>query len=188
MKFRAGYIAVELDGMLEDDQVKEVFAHFGLAIHVGNVMEQSALNAQFTSDLLSKIREFESKEEWECAYDEFYARNSKLTFGQLVGRIKNSGRFSDKLNATLTHAKTVRNHLVHHFQFESAELMITRHGRSSMIEECSRAIQLFDIVDQDLERELAELRTSFGVSNDWLYQKYESTLKQWLEAAENCVE
>jgi hypothetical protein len=171
VKLRAGYSGAELTGAFDDDDAKELFAYFGLAIHVANILEYGVLQALFVLDMLPRVREFESAEQWGKAHDEFFDEGFKQTYGNLLKRLDKSAEISTDMMSMLSQTKKTRDYLVHHFQRESADTIFSIKGRTKALETCRIAIDLFDSADKKLYTEFAPVRKRLGVDDAWFEKR-----------------
>lgn len=180
MKFTAGHAAFDANELIPEADSKEVFAHFGLAIHVANVLEHGVTNAVFVASLLPRIREFENAEVWGQAIDEHFQKLFSQTYGNIIRALEATNSYSKALLDQLWETKRTRDRLVHHFQREAADLMFTPKGRQKMIAEYLAIIDLFASADEALECEIAPIRRGCGATNEWLNEAYENGLERLL--------
>lgn len=178
MKVRAAIGVAELEGDLSDDQSKEIFAHFGLAVHASNVVECALLNALFTIEVVVKIRSYPDKASWEAAYDHFFETGFTQTFGKLVKRIQDSRKYSDDLISLLDTCKVIRNDLVHRFQRENAEAIYSDSGRAGLIRSYENAVALFGAANEQIEREVLDRYAEMGIDPCWLIQRTEEAMRE----------
>ena len=149
--FGTGTGQIELGQELSVDDSKEVFAAFGLAIHVANVLEFAMLNALFLDDVVPQLDRFKTPDSWADAYDTFFEKGYKLTFGDMVKTIATKGNLDKDSLETLQSCNQVRNHLAHRFMREQAEFFFTPEGRKGMIDSCENAVTLFEVARNDIE-------------------------------------
>ena len=102
---------------------KEVYAFFGLAAYLSQVLEHSALNLaivlkfHLASDITQEI------------FDEIYNNLSKKTFGHLLNSSKKSISISEEDLKYLNEALELRNILMHHYFRIHAENFVSEVGR-----------------------------------------------------------
>ena len=184
MKFTAGYSAFEVEDLLEDEQAKEAFAHFGLAIHVSNILEHAVVNALLIFELLPTITSFNDRADWSIAVDKFFDEKFSFTFGTLLKQLLGKDELSSDLVEMLESAKVVRNYLVHHFQRETSELFFSQTGRESIVQQCQNAVDLFKQTDVELEQEMLPIRKAMGFDEDWFVEATEAAMQAMVAAAE----
>lgn len=171
MKARAATGSIDGSAELTTEESKEVFANFGLAIHVSNILEFAMLNALFAVELFPKMRSFESVDEWNGAFDQFYDHGYAQTFGNLLRNIKKSEEFPRHLLELLEVCKEVRDNLSHRFMRESAELFFSETGRQLMIQSCENAVSLFGSANNELEEHLSKKYADLGVDMERFEQR-----------------
>lgn len=171
------------DDALLVEQSKEMFAHFGLAVHASNILETAVLNALFAAELGTRILTFRNREEWEGAYDAFYKNGLMQTFGKLVRRISAFPAFTQNLIDTLFVCKDVRNNLVHHMQRDAAEMIYSDAGRGELIASYLNAVRLFEVTSEQVERELHNLFVAIGVDTDMLARRIEDDMRRLVATA-----
>ena len=181
MKFTAGHAAFDGKEIIPEEDSKEVFAYFGLAIHVSNVLEHGVANAVFVARLLPNIRGYANSEAWSQAIDAHFEHMFSLTYGNMIRELEKTDSYSDVLIERLWETKRTRDRLVHHFQREAADLMLTRIGRQKMIAEYDKIIDEFSLADRLVEEEIAPIRRSIGASDEWLNEAFESGLKRIID-------
>jgi hypothetical protein len=169
------------DDALSVEQSKEVFAHFGLAVHASNVLEHAVLNAIFGVEIAANIRKFNSLEEWGQAYDKFFEKGFAQTFGKLVRRLSDLEVFSKDLVETLRICKDVRNNLVHHAQRDAADAFYSEAGRSDLMSSYMNAVSLFEVANDQVEDELYVLFKKNGIDTDWLACRIEDGMRELIE-------
>ena len=79
----------EFDLFNEDEQCREVYAKFGLAIYFAQVIEYGVLN------LIICIRATQKRIFTLDDYDSLFSIGMSKTMGQLINEIKNEYKFSD---------------------------------------------------------------------------------------------
>src|ERR1700754_2012348 len=74
----------------EGEQHKRVFAYFGLASYMAQVLEHGIVNALILVHLIPTKRVELADEVWHLAYDSFSEEKFRLTMGQLKKELKKS--------------------------------------------------------------------------------------------------
>jgi len=184
VKFTAGYAAFDASDLIPEEESKDVFAYFGLAIHVANVLEHGVANGVFVASLLPRIQEFANNAVWGQAIDDLFERLFALTYGNMIRELEATKSYSQTLLDQLRDTKRTRDRLVHHFQREAAELILTPSGRRTMIDEYQTIINLFAAADEALELEIAPIRIKCGATDEWLNRAYERGIERILSESE----
>ena len=188
MKLTAGHAAFDASSLISVEESKEVFAHFGMAMHIANVLEHGVANAVFVAILLPKIREFKTAEAWSDAIDVHFERMFSLTYGNMIRELNGTRAYSDEIMEKLYATKRTRDHLVHHFQREAAELMLTPIGREQMIEKYLQIIEEFGAGDEALKAEIGPIRNRLGASDEWLNEAYERGIQRSMAEAGGTID
>ena len=183
VKLRAAYSGAKLAGALDDEDAKELFAHFGLAIHVANILEFGMLQALFVLEIVPRVHDFKTLEEWGSAHDNFFVKGFKQTYGDLLIRLDKTAKVSAEMMLMLSEAKRTRNHLVHHFQRQSADVIFSSKGRIAVIEACNAAVGLFNDADKRLYAELAPIRQELGVDDAWFEKRVREQMDEFTAVA-----
>jgi hypothetical protein len=149
-----------------EDHVKEVYAQFGLALYLAQVLEHGLANALMSAVLLPhRAGKPVPRKEWEAEFDAFMGQQFEQTLGRLIRSLGAATPVPPDLEGLLTEALRTRNFLSHHFFRERAEAFMSRRGRESMIEELKRAHVLFESADQGLTEVATPLREKYGLSD-----------------------
>ena len=161
--------------------IKEVYAHFGLAQYLAQVLEHGIVNALVYLELIpSKLRSKQRKtrEEWLQHFDEFMGRKFESTLGHLIKGLREHHVVASELERTLASALQARNWLAHaYFRDRSSEFM-TEAGRESMIGELQRFQTLFERADELLESALKPTRLKYGFTDEQLEKAVAEALQE----------
>ncbi len=117
---------------LVEEQVKEVYARYGLAMYQAQCVERSLaiLLATEYGPGIQKITRTE--------YDKLLESLFKKTLGALLTELRKSGVVSLNFESDLSNALKQRNWLAHNYFWERAGHFMTIKGRSMMIEELTK--------------------------------------------------
>lgn len=152
-----------------NDHVKTVYAHYGLALYLAQVLEHGLANTLMWAELLPRqAGKPVLKKEWEAEFDAFMHEQFQQTLGRLIRELKNATAVPENLESLLTEALERRNFLAHHFFRERAESFMSHEGREAMIEELKQAQRLFDDADQLLTTVAKPLRERYGLTDERL--------------------
>lgn len=173
-----GYDTEDIDDLLSDEDAKELYAYFGRAIYVSNILEHGIVNALFVIQLLPRIRDFNSQNEWGDAVEDFFSSQFEMTLGQLANKLEKTGIISVETIEIIMNSKIVRNFLVHHFNRENADQFYSKTGRNELKDECSNAVKVFDIANTLLDEEIAPMRSLYGIDQGWLENKYREGIER----------
>jgi len=158
----------------EDEHVKEVYAHFGLAVYFSQVLEHGLVNALVFSDLLPRRAGHPMpKEEWFKEFDAFMDQHFETTLGKMIRGLKNVISVPQNLESLLAEALKKRNFLAHHYFKDRSTEFMTKIGRDKMILELQEARTLFEHADDKLEEVVRPLRVRFGLTDEQFAKHFE---------------
>jgi hypothetical protein len=164
----------------EDEHVKSVYAHFGLAMYLVQVLECGLANIMMCAELLPRrAGEPVPKREWEAEFDAFMSEQYRQTLGRLIRGLSSATSVPSDLEAVLTEALEKRNYLTHHYFRERAEAFMSWKGRQNMIEELQAAQKLFDVAAARLTAVEMPLREKYGLTDECLRPWKEKYLKSF---------
>ena len=148
----------------EDEQVREVYARFGLAIYAAQCLEHGLVDALMYLDLIPSVKVKMEQKEWERAVDDFTSQHFEHTLGRLIRDISRFTQVPTSLSDLLSRALTMRNWLAHDYFRERAENFMFNEGRVSMIVELQDAVDLLRGADAQLSSLLEPLLIKYGVT------------------------
>jgi len=162
--------------MDKSEHVKEVYAHFGLAIYLAQVLEYALGFALVYLELIpqQEKRKF-TREQWIKEYDSFIDRHFEKTLGRMLQNLKSVTSISKDLELLLCEALTKRNCLAHDYFRNHAIDFMNEEGRNRMIQELQEAQSLFKEADNALEVAFRPVREKYGITDDWL----EKHMEEW---------
>jgi hypothetical protein len=74
-----------------DEHVKTVYAHFGLAVYLAQVLEHGLVNALVCAELFPRhAGKTITKKEWEADFDAFMNQQFEQTLGRLIRGLKSA--------------------------------------------------------------------------------------------------
>jgi hypothetical protein len=159
-----------------DEETREVYARYGLAMYFAQVVEQAIVN------LMIALRLPERGALTKRDIDQFMDGAFAMTFGRLLKELRQLGQPTEFVQRDLDQARDMRNWLAHRYFGDRAVQFMSPAGRVVMIEELDDATNLFLQVDETLERLSAEVRAANNVGEDAVRQEYEQLLlevEQW---------
>jgi hypothetical protein len=162
----------------EDAEVRDVYAHFGLAIYLAQCLEHELVNALvYVSLLPDAVKVRPKRGEWIATFDSFMDRNFQLTLGQLIARLRSASTLPGDLEEGLGRALTLRNYLAHAFFRERAEDFVTSRGRRAMTSELREAQAVFLESSEQLELVMKSIRSKSGISDEVIEKHVAEYLK-----------
>ena len=110
----------------KDEHVKTVYAHFGLALYLAQVLEHGLANALMYAELLPRrAGKPVLRKQWEAEFDGFMNQQFEQTLGRLIRGLGKTTPVPTDLEDLLTDALKTRNFLAHHFFRERAEYFVS---------------------------------------------------------------
>ncbi len=162
-----------------DEHVKAVYAHFGLAVYLAQVLEHGLVNALVFLELIpNRAGNPVPRKQWETEVDSFLERNFETTLGKMIRSLKAVTPIPSDLETVLTDALTKRNFLAHHFFRERSDEFMSQEGRERMIEELQNAQALFDAADTKLSEATKSAREKYGFTDERAEQFLEEHLSK----------
>ncbi len=140
---------------------KEVYAFFGLAFYMAQVLEQGVANLAVALHAkgVSPVTAGDIKI--------LYERFDKQTFGQVLRAAQKVVFIDGDLVTDLEQALIKRNYLAHAFFVEHDANHMSQKGRVLMINELTQLISLFSDVDERFNRVWMEAWKALGVTEEW---------------------
>lgn len=158
----------------ENEHVKEVYARFGLAMYLAQVLEHGIVNALVIIHLIPSRRHLaRNAEYWAKEVDEFMSHHFESTMGRLIRALRSITTVPADLEQLLRDALSKRNWLAHEFFRERSLEFMTAPGRDLMIREVDRCHDLFIAADHRLEDVVRPLRIAAGITDEKLAEEYE---------------
>lgn len=153
--------------MDEDEQHKEVYAHFGLACYFAQVLEHAIINSLILTQLIPSYHgKIESQNQWEEIFDSFMEKKFEKTLGQLIITLGKSVPVPCELERELLYALSKRNWIIHHYFRENAENFFTFNGRVRMINELIEIQRIFQESDSSLNQAMKPYRERYGFTDE----------------------
>lgn len=160
-----------------NEHSKTVYAHFGLAMFLAQVLEHGLVNALVFVELLpTRAGNPVPHKQWEAEFESFFERNFETTLGKMIRNLKAATTVPTDLETVLAAALTKRNYLVHNYFRERDVAFLTEEGRDKMIKELQDAQELFSSADNKLTEATKAARERFGFTDEYLNRMVEDHL------------
>jgi hypothetical protein len=164
---------------------REVYANFGLAMYMANVLESGMANALMLLEWRPAIKLPISRMEYTLQHDARLAAYRKLSMGQLLSKIRALPKFPSSLTDSLERCVQARNVLTHHYFWERAGDLMLQPGRLRMIAECEEYRDLFHAVDERLDEETKKALEAIGVTDSVIDEMREELIAEARRCYEN---
>lgn len=153
----------------ESEQIREVFARFGLAMYAAQCLER-----QLVIILATKYGPGPSKTT-RTQFDRIFDDLGSKTLGNLVGKVFNN--ISDAEQVRLKKALALRNWLAHEYFWERASEFASPSGRASMVKELQEAADGLFALDSLFKERTIEWGETIGVTRESLQKALERLLQ-----------
>lgn len=160
----------------ENILTREVYARFGLAMYMAQVLEHGMVNAAIVLHTLPTISKHSDRDSWISSLEQAFQAGLKLTYGNLLKPLKASSQFPPALYDRLSAAKEDRDILAHRFFRLNDLAFMSREGRTSMIVWCEERVELFKSLSDDLDDFLIPFQSRYGITHDWLEAAWQQTM------------
>ncbi len=151
----------------ESESIKDVFAHFGLAMYRAQCLERQMAIMLATQHLLGPATI--TKTEFEKHLDGLFSK----TLGNLVNELKIATDFGEEEGERLDDALSKRNWLAHRYFGERATEFLSESGRASMLRELQNAADYFDTLDNFLTCRTKRWGEAIGITQQLLDEAFE---------------
>jgi hypothetical protein len=152
--------------MDDDDLVRETYAHFGLAVYWGQVLEHGIVNAMVVLRL--PPRSTFTRDD----IDSFMDNQFKNTLGKLIRNLQAMTTIPAELEELLSRALKTRNRLCHDYFRERAVDFMNNDGRTKMIAELEGCRELLIAADQCLSATVKPIADSCGLTEEKMQIAY----------------
>ena len=160
----------------ESEQIREVYAVFGLTMYQAQNLEQglAMLIAVFDDSNLMTA--------WD--YDARFAESFESTFGTLVTKFAElSSPAHEELLEQLEKAVEDRNDLAHHYFWDRAAQFCSSEGRAQMIKELVSMGNRFESLDQELGQLARGIAQQRGLTKEVLQAQTAAEMEELLSGA-----
>lgn len=140
-----------------DEEIKEVYAQFGLAYYFSEVLHRGLCNAYAitpfkTAEDASRLR---IEERLEFAWS--------TTLGQMVNRVDETF-LSKEIERELQDAVDKRNYLAHYFWFENIHKLTSKAGVRELLAELNEVRNLFQSLDERVDAQVEDRLQALGIT------------------------
>ena len=157
----------------ESEQVKKVFAWFGLTMYQAQCLERQLAIVLATKYGPGPTRI--SREDFDHILEGLFSR----TLGQLVSEVGRLAGLSRDEHERLQTALIKRNWLAHNYFWERAVQFTSESGRASMIEELQETGNSFVTLDALFTQKTIEWGETVGITEQFIDEELEKLLSNW---------
>jgi hypothetical protein len=167
----------------DDPQVVEVFARFGRAMYMANVVEDGLvrtlmqINFMRTKEVFIKAQgKGFDRAKLSADWDAYEKEQRGKMMGELRMAVEKSADFDDAMKKRIKDANTRRNHLAHGYWVEQAFAMQTKEGREKMIAELTADADTFEKLSADIHEATKPIRVKLGIKEEVLDERVENQM------------
>jgi hypothetical protein len=173
-----------LDGN-DDPQIVEVFARFGRAMYMANVVDDSLVRTLMQVNFMKTKEAFikaqgngYDRAKLSADWDAYEKQQRDKTMGQLGKLVTDSPEFNEALKKRIDEARDRRNFLAHHYWREQAFTMQTTEGREKMIADLISDTDKFENLATDIHDAMKPTRAKLGIKEQDLNAAVQSRMAE----------
>jgi hypothetical protein len=144
----------------DEEQIKEVYARFGLAMYQAQCVERAIAILLATEYGPGPTKITRSQ------YDDLLESLFKKTFGGLIAHLRKSVNVPSNFDDTLREALNKRNWLAHEYFWDRAGHFLSDKGRNIMLSELNEIIEYFSNLDQQVTEIYQAWAEKHGITKD----------------------
>ena len=130
--------------MDEEEQVRDVYAFYGLAMYWAQCLEQRIfIHLIFLDFFPNNVNSFKNSTKWTSDFAAYEEKELGKTMGRLLQKLKDEGQPTKTVNSLLSVARKKRNWLAHSYFSQLSVELTVQTGRSHMITELQAMIEMF---------------------------------------------
>ena len=153
----------------ESEQVREVYAHYGLAMYWAQCLEQSIFQHLLFFDHFPKaLKTYTTPENWAEEFDRYEVRELSQTMGKLIRRLREVGQPTESVEVALAKALKSRNWLAHGYFADRAIEFTDSEGRQDMIEELDELRDSYRSCAEELDAVSIPAARKLGFTDEML--------------------
>jgi len=157
---------------LESQQIREVYARFGLAMYQAQCLERQL------AILLATAYGPGPHKLTKCDYERLLGSLFKKTLGNLIQKLQESVTLPNDFELMLREALGKRNWLAHRYFWERAGHFMTEKGRMLMINELQVIAEELDQLDQVLTQTSCDWMKKAGIPEEVMDREMERILRE----------
>jgi len=157
--------------MDENEHVKEVYAHYGLALYQVQCVER-ALCILLASEKAPNVKSITKYD-----YDNILNTLFKNTLGGLIRKMQKDIKITDDFEKNIEKALEKRNWLTHNYFWERAGHFMTPEGRNFMLKELQEISSFFECLDNYLVKIIDEWAKKNSLTTEFLEKQMTKLIK-----------
>ena len=152
---------------IEDEQIRDVYANFGLAAYWGQCLEVSASNILIGNAMIK------GEAVTVADIDALELSNQRKTMGILIKAIRSKVTLPPDADEVIDTALERRNFLTHHYFRQRAVDFMSDRGRQRMVEELRDIQDNLEKANEVANGICASMRSYLGISSDMIKVVYD---------------
>lgn len=149
----------------ESYQIREVYAHFGLAMYQAQCLERTL--AILMATVYGPGPENITRPQYETLLESYFQK----TLGSLIHNLCKTMPIAADLESRLSQALNRRNWLAHNYFWERAPEFMRQQGREAMIEELREIADYFAEIDHELDMIVRQWGEKHGITEEVIQQQ-----------------
>lgn len=170
--------AIEIfDNLNDDEKVREIYAHFGLAVFLAQTIEQQFIN--MIAIYRQAKRNIKTLEQVNALWDNYHL--GSRTMGVLLNEIKQLYNLSKDDSNELGKVLKLRNYIAHDYFRFNAELFYSDSGKKRMIKDFIEFQDRAQLLDRKLIDYTEMYIKQIGLTDEKIFEIFEKSKKEWQE-------
>lgn len=149
----------------ENEQIRDVYALFGLAIYQAQCVERKI------AILLATVHGPGIQKMTRADFDVALQGEFRKTFGGLISTLRKAAAIPANFDQKLADALDKRNWLAHHYFWDRAGHFITERGRKTMMAELQKAIDQFAELNAQITKAVRTWSEKHGITQATIEQE-----------------
>lgn len=149
----------------ENEQIRDVYALFGLAVYQAQCVEREI------GILLTTVYGPGIQKMTRTDYDTMLQGEFKKTFGGLIATLRKAAVIPGDFDQKLADALNKRNWLAHHYFWDRAGHFMTEKGRQMMMKELQEVVDQFAELDAQITKTVRAWSEKYGVTQAVIEQE-----------------
>lgn len=175
MKHTSYQEAIEEYELKENEQALLLYAHYGRAIYMGQVLEQQTINMLAIDDIVK------TKPDSQDAYEAIWAKydHSKMMVGVMTTLLQEAYQISDIDMEEFREVLLLRNNLAHRY-FRFNDVLFSSHGgRKRMIKDFVDFTNSIKAIEEKLSVYIANYNSAAGLSAERIAELLAERKEEW---------
>ena len=168
------------------EQIKEVYACYGLAMYWAQCLEQSIFQHLLFFDYFPKaLKAYKNPLQWESEFGEYESHEMKQTMGKLIRRVREAGQPTKEIEAALEEALKLRNWLAHGYFSDRAIQFTISNGRQEMLTELESVYSVFQNCAALIDDVTKPVIQKMGLTEEMMKEIEKQLVGEYLQREQN---